>query len=97
MNAPKSLFTQILPITGKIIRRNANNYYNKPPRVKTIMNFKDNQQKKNLEKYMEYRQKCWNDYYKEINIIKHKINNTMVDNDLNEWETEKANEYVFRN
>ena len=45
-----------------------------------------------LEKYIDYRRKCWSDYHKKINIIRHKINYTNVEyKDLNEWETEKAN------
>ena len=56
--------------------------------------------KKDLERYIQYRNDCWTRHNAMLNMVsaKKKRNTVIINcNDLNDWETEKAIEHAFKN
>tara|TARA_A100001015_G_scaffold288662_1_gene359745 strand:+ start:1196 stop:1498 length:303 start_codon:yes stop_codon:yes gene_type:complete len=83
------------------ISRNASNFKNKTPLVNINVNVRCKEEpKKDLEKYIQYRNDCWKRHNAFLNKIsaKKKRNAIIIKcNDLNDWETEKAFEHTFKN
>jgi hypothetical protein len=84
MNALRTTF-RTSRVVMSINSRNSSTY-------KHINNRCKAQNKKNNEKCIEYRNECWRRHNKKNN------KNIIVEcNDLNDWETEKANQHTFKN
>ena len=79
------------------ISRNASNFKNKTPLVNINVNVScEEKHKKDLEKYIQYRNDCWKRHNDLLNM---KRRNTIIVecNDLNDWETKKSLEHAFKN
>lgn len=83
------------------ISRNASTYKNKTPLVNINVNVRCKEEhKKDLEKYIQYRNECWRRHNEILNrnTIKKNAKTIIIEcSDLNDWETEKALEHAFRN
>lgn len=81
--------------------RNSSTYNNKRPLVNINVNVRCKaDHDRDLKKYIEYRKNCWKEHYTILNMKKNKnIRKTVIKefNDLNDWETKKANEHTFKN
>jgi len=99
MNALHTLFRTSRTAISTI-SRNASTYNNKTPQVNININVRCKEEhKKDLEKYIQYRNECWRRHNEIINKNKYKSRKTIIVecNDLNDWETEKALEHAFKN
>lgn len=100
MNALQTTF-RTSRVTFSTISRNASNFKNKTPLVNINVNVRcEEKHKKDLEKYIQYRNDCWkrhNDLLNKIDSKKRRKTIIVECNDLNEWETEKALEHAFKN
>ncbi len=83
------------------ISRNSSSFKNKTPIVNINVNVRYKEEhKKDLEKYIQYRNDCWTRHNALFNKVsaKKKRNTVIIKcNDLNDWETEKAIEHAFKN
>ena len=95
MNAVKQTIKRIDGST--LLKKSLRDYHNKSPLVKITMNIKcEDEHKRNLEKYMEYRRDCWNKYNRNMNLMRYK-SQLATTKDLNDWETQKALQHAFKN
>ena len=95
MNALQKSF-RLSQVAISTISRNASTFKKTPlVNIHVDVRCKD-EHKKDLEKYIEYRNECWRRHNELLNKRKRK---TVIikSNDLNEWETEKAIEHAFKN
>ena len=82
------------------ISRNSSSFKNDTPLVNINVNVRCKEEhKKDLERYIQYRNDCWTRHNVMLNKIGKKKRNTVIINcnDLNDWETKKAIEHAFKN